>query len=377
MSILPQDESDTWYFGFARQHDYRKGGEVGPGDTIVNYTEQRVLRMLFDLERKPVGPAVDTERVYVQGQSMGASGALAFAERYPNVFAAAYASQPMTNYRTAGVTDNTDWVADVTVKWGAPQLNLPIKIDAPSGWAAPLQKYNGVGVWDWQNYQAGASAAGNLSQRLYDDMAPIGVVFGTIDHVITYNTQGGPTLTAFNAGRRAWGGQITDDDHYWMYYHGLPPSFGPVGSNEYTWVPYWNLSVVKDETIPGLSNLSTDSNAAPGGHFNQTILWSSSWNPWDGSPVDQASLWQISLCAVSMTSLKCGTGADETVDVTPRRVQHFKFVPGAKYTWENRRKSDNALVASGTVTADKGGLVEIKGFLVTSSGNRLVIRPAS
>ena len=69
--IMPDDESDTWYFGFAEHHDYRLDGTVAAGDTIVNYTEQRVLRMLYDLEREPLGPAVDQERVYVIGQSMG------------------------------------------------------------------------------------------------------------------------------------------------------------------------------------------------------------------------------------------------------------------------------------------------------------------
>ena len=38
--IMPQDESDTWYFGFAQHHDYRQGVTVEAGDTIVNYTEQ-------------------------------------------------------------------------------------------------------------------------------------------------------------------------------------------------------------------------------------------------------------------------------------------------------------------------------------------------
>ena len=204
-------------------------------------------------------------------------------------------------------------------------------------------------------------------------MAPIGIIHGTIDQVVTWGTQGLPTYTSFNVGRRAWGGLITLDDHHWMYYAGLPPALAPLGSNKYTWVPYWNLSVVKDETVPGLSNLS---NNWAGVYYNYTIQWSSSWNKWDGSPIDQADLWQISLCPVWRTSLQCGsTIASETVDVTPRRVQHFKFVPGAQYTWENRGL-DNALVASGTVTADSGGLVLIQGFLVTPSGNRLVIKPA-
>jgi pimeloyl-ACP methyl ester carboxylesterase len=367
--ILPQDESDTWWFGFAQKHDYRTGGEVGAGDTIVNYTEQRVLRMLFDLERKPIGPAVDTERVYVDGQSMGATGALAFAERYPNVFAAAYASQPVADFLTAG-----DTIHQPFVQWGNPDLNLPVLIDAPEGWATPLQKYNGVGVWDWQNYQENLSGTGILSERLYDDMTPIGIVLGTNDHVINWSTQGPPTYAAFNASQRAWGGLVTDDDHQWMYYIGMPPALAPLGSrNKYTWIPYWNFKVVKDETVPGFSNLSDDSIDE---NYNQTINWSSSWYSWDGSPIDQANLWQISICTARIYDNYCGNGGTSTVDVTPRRVQQFKFAPGATYTWENRLVSDNSLVASGTVTADSGGLVVIKGFLVTPGGDRLVIKPA-
>ena len=112
--IHPFDVSETWWFGFARDYDFRLGGRPGAGDTIANYTEQRVLRMIGDLIRTPVGPAVDSERIYVKGHSMGASGALALALRYPDVFAAAYASKPMTDYRQAG-----GWIGSVAAKWGS------------------------------------------------------------------------------------------------------------------------------------------------------------------------------------------------------------------------------------------------------------------
>jgi hypothetical protein len=61
--IYPVDQSETWWFGFAKTNDFRQGGEIAAGDVIVNYTEQRVLRMLRDLERQPPGAPVDANRV--------------------------------------------------------------------------------------------------------------------------------------------------------------------------------------------------------------------------------------------------------------------------------------------------------------------------
>ncbi len=113
--IRPVDVTETWWYGFARNHDFRLGGSPVAGDEVVNYTEYRVLRMVYDLIRDPLTKPVDPERVYVSGHSMGASGALAFALRYPNVFAASYASKPMTNYREAG-----GWTGSVASKWGQP-----------------------------------------------------------------------------------------------------------------------------------------------------------------------------------------------------------------------------------------------------------------
>lgn len=376
--IYPIDVTDTWYFGFAQSNDYRLQAEPDAGDVIVNYTEQRLLRILYDLMRDPPGPApVDPQRVYVAGQSMGGTGALAFAERYANVFAAAYASQPMTDFRTAGVTAQ-DWVPDASIKWGRPELNLPISISAPGGWADPLQKYNGTGAWDWQDL-ADSAAATNLQSRLWDEMAPLGVVHGSNDHVVLWSTQGQPFYTAFNTGRRPWGGSITSHDHQWEYFRGLPPSLADLGWTSIApYRPFWNLKVIRDETVPGLSNLSGNSSIPPGGSgniYNQTIKWSSSWDPWDGPPIDRTDQWQISLCSVASGSKDCGTGEDQTVDVTPRRVQHFQIVPGQVYRWENRRATNTNLIASGTVTADSNGMITITGFKVTAKGNQLVIKP--
>jgi pimeloyl-ACP methyl ester carboxylesterase len=369
--VNPVDESETWWFGFARDHDFRLGGEIQKGDVIVNYTEQRLLRMLYDLLRRPPGPQADPQRLYVFGHSMGGSGTLGLASRYPNVFAAAYAAEPISNYRTAGVTKDNDWSAIVTPDWGAPQLNLPVEIHAPGGWADALQKYNGAGVWDWQDYQAAWTSSPSKSIAA-GEAVPLGLDFGLPDPVIDFTTQGKPFFPLLNRSARAWAGAATSLAHEWSNFIGLPPSLGMVDE-----APFWNFHVLRDESVPGFSNLSSNNPNPPttAARYNQLIKWSSSWDPWDGAPVDQKTRWQMSFCTVARGSLDCGGGATQTVDVTPRRLQAFAVTPGTSYTWENRRASDNHLVAHGTVTADASGLITVKKFLVTTEGNRLILKP--
>jgi hypothetical protein len=364
--IYPWDETETWHFGFASQHDYRQNLDVSTGDTIENFTEYRILRMIYDLIRQPPGPPTDTQRIYVAGQSMGGSGTLAFTSRFPNIFAAGYASQPMTNYLIAGIT-RVDWIADVAIKWGKLSLNLPVKISAPAGWAAHLQKYNGTGVYDWQDYLANISG-----KRVADEIAPIGVANGMKDMIVLWSTQGQPTCPALDQGRRAWAGAITNSPHQWEYYNGLPVPLGVINQQ-----PFWNFSVIRDESVPGFSNLSSNPPLPPTalGQYNHTIKWSSSWNAWDGAPIDQADMWQISLCSLASGSLACGTGPQQTVDVTPRRLQHFVTVPGASYNWQDIRISDGMVIAEDTVTADSQGLVTVTGFVVSPRGSRLALRP--
>lgn len=367
-SLYPIDQSDTWYFGFARSHDYRRGGVVGADDVIENYTERRVLRMIADLMRHPPGPAVDPQRVYVFGHSMGGSGTLGFVERYPNVFAAGYSGEPISDYRTAGVTKG-DWVANVSVKWGAPALNLPIHIAAPNDWAQPLQKYNGVGVWDWQNYLGNLTAEA-VPERIQDEMAPFGIDHGINDDVILWPTQGQVFYPALASVARVWSGAVTDAGHEWADFLALPPSMAKQDGH-----PFWNLQVRRDESLPALSHLSSNLSGLPGAPttYNQTVKWSSSWDAWDGAPVDQAERWEMSFCAVEPGSTTCGSGATVSASITPRRLQHFAVQPGQRYDWENRRVSDRRLVDRGTVTADADGLIIVPDFTIIPSGSRLVL----
>jgi PKD repeat protein len=363
--IRPTDYGETWWFGFARDHDFRLGGEPAAGDVVVNYTEQRLLRMVHDLLRHPSwGAHADRERVYVWGQSMGGSGTLALALRYSDVFAAAYASEPMTDYRTCGDGGGADWRGDIEWKWGSRNLNLPVELAAPGGWGSGLSRYNGVGVWDWQSHRT------QIASRTGDDAVPFGIAHGRQDIAIEWPTQGRPFYAAANAAARSWGGAVVDADHTWLSFVGLPPNLAVDGSL----VPFEGFGVVLHETVPGLANASSDlalppPDAGPPGGYNQAIQWSASWDAWDGAPVDTTAEWGI--------SLRSSDASTHTADVTPRRLQHFSVTAGSTFSYENVTISDGGTRQVGAVRADASGLVTLPAMQATPGGNRLRLRPGS
>lgn len=354
--ILPLDVNDTWWFGNARDHDYRVSTVVEPGDVIENFTEQRVLRMLLDLSRHPAhGADVDLSRVYVMGHSMGGSGTVAFALRYPDLFAAALADKPMTDYEESGSQGGFDWVPDAEVKWGAPVLDLPVALRGPLDWAAHLAAHDGSSVWDWQDHQLHATT------RRADEMVPLGVRHSIDDSLIDWATQGVGTSVALEGSDRAWAGEITQDDHAAAGWSGLLPP----GLDEVAGVPFSGFDVVLGETLPALTDAGTDPAIPPvgTGGYHRTIEWSSSWNDWDGAPLDAADAWAVSLRTVD--------GSTTSVDVTPRRTAAFAPAEGERLLLEVEAVADGAALRTGLVVVDPDGLATVTGVNVDPSGVRV------
>lgn len=350
VEIWCDDPYQSWYYGYSATHDYtERGTEVTTGP-IVNFTEQRVLRAFYDTLRDS-GYSVDPQRVYVYGHSMGGSGSLAFGMRYPNVFAAVYCSEPMTNY--AAASDWMEW--DLIPRWGNPSTNLPI--ENRGRYATHLARYNGTSVWEWQNHQA------QLIARRGDEMAHISLAHGTQDTVIDWPDQGRLAYAPFYQSRRAFSGETVAQDHTWVGFAGLGPTVGE--SWEDPWGPFHGFTVIRDESLPGLSYASGSGSVPPDGiaQFNMNLEWSASWHDWDGPPIDTSGQWGM--------SLRTTDGSSQTVDVTPRRLQNFAVQAGAAYPFELHRVSDDSIVRSGSVVADSDGLITIEDVAVDGEGVRL------
>lgn len=352
--LYPIDISNTWWFGNGRDNDYRTSDQPQAGDAIVNYTEQRVLQMIDGLLNDPTfGSTTDPNRVYAYGTSMGGSGALAFALRYPNVFAATHAGQPMTSYLQSGASGGTDWVPDVRMKLGDPSLALPIEIDAEHPYQAHLETYEGTPAWDWQDHQA---TIANLGNR---EVAPFGIDHGTLDTIIEWQEEGAPTYALLNDARLCWAGEVIESDHLNSNLATLPVPLERSLSR-----PFWNFSAVRDETVPGFRNATGNSPLPPVGPglYNAHLDWSASWDPIDMQPTDTEDEWAMSIRSTSV---------EQFVDVIPRRTQAFKPEPGESLRWENVRVSNGSVIDSGTIQVDTMGLATIPNAQITTGLNRM------
>lgn len=359
--LFPVDVANTWWFGVAQDHDYRTGPLPSAGDSVTNETEARVLRMVLDLLNDPVhGPQIDPERIYLNGQSMGGSGVLSMAMRYPEVFAAAYASQPITDYASTGNNGGTNWVPDLEVKLGLIADALPVHNISPSGVADHLAAFNGTPAWDYQNQQATLQNAPGTAR------VPLGISHGIADDVIEWSTQGQPFYGILNDSRIQWAGGVTAGGHANSNLAFLPIPMDKTGSSD---IPFHEWQVVLSETVPGISNATGNPVLPPvaEGEYNRSIEWSSSWDTWDGPPIDTPTRWEM--------SFRTTDGSTQFIDVTPRRCQAFEIVAGYGYSWTLERVSDGALLASGTVQADEHARLTASGIEVTPTGTRIEFRP--
>ena len=361
-ALYPVDVGESWYFGFAQNWDYRQNAPIKAPDNIVNYTEQRILRMVAELIQNPPGPIIDPNRIYVYGHSMGGSGALALALRYPNVFAAAYASKPMTNYATSGDGGyGLHWRFELGNKWGDPDLNLPVLIAGPQSWADHLAPYQGLGVWDWQNHQA------TLQKRLLTTTVPLGIVHDLGDTTIEWSTQGEPIYQALETSQQVWGGLVfSNTGHQDLSFQGLPLTLAALGTNS---KPFMNFQVQRNESVPGMGNNSDNISLPPKqpGGYHQNLRWSASWDTWDGPPIDETNYWQMSLQSTNDQT--------QTLDITPRRLQNFIIKPGQVFSWANRLIPNNRLLAQGIITADEKAQITLSQINISPAGNRINLNP--
>lgn len=353
----------SWYYGYAATHNYGDTwpqyvwGDLDPptAGVIANFTEQRILRAIRDVERDGFYN-VDTNRITAFGHSMGGSGALALGMRYPNVFAAVSCSEPMTNYRGDNPQVGGDWIRDVSLKIGDPALNLPIRNDGP--FAAHLAAYNNLGVWYWMNHQV------NMIDRMGDEMAYIHTLHGRLDDVIEWDTQGAVWYSVLpTQAKRGWQGATYPIDHTWAGFLPTP---------NFTFEAY---SFRKDRSFPAFTNFSLNHGSSDHEwYYNVGIEWSCPWNDFLGDITDRPGEYAIALRLYDPALPDFESIASSgTVDITPRRLQAFRTPPGSVWQWSNRQVPDEGEVQSGTVTADAHGLITIPGFRVTKTGNRLLI----
>ena len=343
---------NTWWYGFAADHNYKTDGPIPASGHIENFTEQRLFQMIDQVK---ANFNVDPQAIHAQGHSMGASGSLSLGMRYGDVFAWIFASEPMTNYGT-----NPLFQGQFEELWGTQASNLPIVNRGP--YASRLVKYNGTGVYDWMNHQQSIGLMRN------EPMAMLMVGHGKIDDVIDWQTQGRPIIAALNNAHVAFTAEQRGNwDHNWMGFDYMNDAmFGSLITGKTDWIFRNDSSLIAFSSASGSGPLVP---AATGtDYYNTDLDWSVPWNNFGAAIIDTANHYEVTLRS---------RAGNQTADVTPQKTASFKLTPGTNVTWQNINVATSQVLQSGTVTADSAGLAIIPGVLVLAgSGNRLKLDSA-
>jgi hypothetical protein len=265
------------------------------------FTERRMLWIIDWVTKKY---AADPERIYAGGGSMGAWGSTTFAFRHPELFAAVYPNRPRTRQR------------------GLPSLAGQVAKDKPVLMDDGKTDY-------YQRMDMTRFAADHPG-----DLPFFAWCCGRRDGFASWQEQI-DMVKALAASRHGFAFAWNDGDHS----SGAQPM-------EKVRKYYPQEKFAKNVSYPAFSNSSIDQRLGNGdpkdgdleGGINLGFLWN--------DVVDKQAKWSVRLANELAKD-------DMTVDVTPCRVQKFKTKPGDKVTWTN------STGGSGSVTADKNGLITV------------------
>ena len=317
---------------------------------------------------------VDENRIYVRGGSMGGTGAMNFGLKHPEIFASVHAAVGCPNWQLNihGVDENYQvtkegWRSEGRRLWGNPEDDIRLA--------------DGTPVWLWMN--SGWYARHYMNKEMPFLSMTNGKRDGSIQHF---------PLPQFykdmKDAKRAFHANIYDGGH-----SGYDSVFASLFG-----------TIVKNESVPALNNLSIDDN--PGSIHHETgmatvidfsvsphifdgdtsgvingyriIEWSRKLYDFDDSDIDD----MVDLPNRYELAIRLNENSqhqEATADITPRRLQEFLVIPGKMYFWENKRLETGEIIQSGTSIADDYSLVTIPGFTIEQSqlGNKLIISPAN
>ncbi len=362
ITVLPHDPGPpvgalhSWWYGYARDHNYDTDGAIPGAGAIANFTEQRVMRTVAEIINSPEFN-VDENRIHAYGNSMGASGSFSLALRYGSILSGVYANQPMTNYKSSPTFDS-----ELVQLWGNKSDNLPIVNGGLYSEGIQIYGLNGIqnmGVWDWMDHHK------QVVERRGDDFAFLMTFHGKQDQIIDWSTQGKPTVQAFTDAKVGFSAVNSGAaGHTWGGFVAVNVSlFGFGYDNDFAWKYPLNLS------FPAITNATDSGNVVPSNTgddaYNMNIEWATPHTTFAPSIVDMPKRYEISLRSTSI---------GQTASITPRRTQQFDPDPGAECSWVTINNNTGQQISTGSATVDIDSLLTVDSVSIgTGAGTRLNI----
>ena len=370
LRIFPHDPSNTYWWGYATEPGAASGA-------VPEYTARRVLNLLAWV--LATYPQADPARVVIDGGSMGGAGAMTIGLLHARHFAhvrALYGQAIPKNHRPARITQ-------LQQLWGTPALDL--------------DDGNGMGVWtrmDLTRALRDDPEARDQFLTLKHSKDDATIHFGAVSMPSALTQRAlYPALQEHHIGHAA----IWDEGG-----HGDPD---PVLGTSW-WSNAWDPIVGdlrRDRAFPAFTNASIDRDWGTGqgnglrpyspdrGYAGTvSVVGDTGWDGdragainrflrWDAiGIVDTTDRFEIPLRVLDGEGGPPPRPGDPTtgdrldgtlpviVDVTPRRVQAFRCVPGETIAWSFRDQQ-------GLVTADASGAVTVPALAVDTAWATLVL----
>jgi predicted esterase len=346
--------AQTWWYGFSDNYDGQDYYTPVAGDTIINYTQMRIISYVHSLKHE-TRFGIDTNRTYILGGSMGGSGTLLACFHHPEIWAAVRPSIAIINYDHYYGYNTTYPNSFFDGLFGKMDLNLTAR--------------NGINIYNWTDITWIAE------QNPETDFPPILNTHGALDGGMNMRMHRHLYQTCA-ATRHAVYGRWFNVGH----------NYGTTGGDSVLSGTF--LRFKKNELYPAITNatqndnygqFSSDTSHEPStdnrvdsdsaGSMNCYIDWTSSLH--DMGLADDDLVDNADSISITLKSERANTQAD----ITLRRVQQFTIQAGYQYKWKNVDVSSGQITDSGAVTADQDGLVTVEQFPISRAGSRLIITP--
>lgn len=333
--LLSSNQSPyDWWTGY-HEDLYEEGAlqkkEDWQSGVVRPYTSQRMISFL-DWMKESDKYSIDTSRTFVAGTSMGGSGALMMAIRYPEYFS-----------------------------WARSWVGVHIPLESPNFKSSYQKVYgkpeyqvnfeDGTPVWDYYD------DTWYLRNHISDDIG-----FLTFSNGKNDNGIGWEQAVKFYEAL-----QETRQPHLFVW--------GQSGHAERSVMPMTNgervmeMDINMNQPIPAFTNCSLDNNIGMGsmetgediGQINKYLYWQTK------DIVDTEDTFEMTLCLMDIAPKDACT-----VTFTPRRVQNFKVEAGDTISYKNIDVSTGKVIDEGTVLVDKYGLITIENQRVSKTYNRII-----
>ncbi|MBN2795303.1 MAG: right-handed parallel beta-helix repeat-containing protein [Clostridia bacterium] len=329
-----QDPYDWWTGYFDNYFDKKSFSQIDWSNVIVHpYTSERMISFLEWMNTSD-RYQIDMTRTFVAGTSMGGSGSLMMAIRYPEYFAWA---RSWVGVHVPSLSPN--FKSSYELVYGKETSNVSFE--------------DGTPVWDYYN------DVWYLKNHISEDIGFLSFSNGKNDAGIGWQQ----AVLFYEAL------QETRQPHLFIWGqngHGERSKFPMNGSER-----IMPIDIRLDQALPAYTHCSLDDIAGdgnpesgdPSGQVNAYLYWMTD------NLVDEVNHFEItSFLMDTAPEVSC------TVDITPRRLQNFEIQVGDIVYYQNIDCSSGMILDAGMEKVDAYGLITIPQQIVNKTGTQLKLK---